>query len=110
MSSGYRFPTYTLFIASKANPKKEKTKAGVAFPNEFGGLNLKLNPGVVLRWDDAVYFNLNPYDRAYSYTGREKSEQADDDLWCELQGDPPGGDELEEEFDEEYFLDVPEDL
>jgi len=111
MSRGYRFPTYTLFIASKENPKKEKTKAGVAFPNEFGGLNLKLNPGIVLRWNDDVYFNLNPFESDQEHARRVKATLTkDDDLGCELSGEPPGGDELAEELDEEYFLDAPKDF
>lgn len=105
-----RFPSYTLFVASRLDPK-DKTKAGVAFPNEFGGLNLKLSPGVVLHWNDDVYFNLNPYEsdaeRARRYG--KKVPRADDSLEEELVGDPPGGDELDEEDDDEGFLDLDEE-
>jgi hypothetical protein len=97
-----RFPSYTLFIASKFDPK-DKTKAGVAFPNEFGGLNLKLSPGVVLKWNDEVYFNLNPYETEIARARRygKKVPRFEDSLDDELVGDPPGGDELDEEDDDD---------
>ncbi len=96
-----RIPSYTLFIANKLDTK-DKTKAGVAFPNEFGGLNIKLNPGVVLHWNDEVYFNLNPYetDAARARRYGKKVPRVDDNIDDELVGDPPGGDELDEEDDE----------
>lgn len=104
MSTSTKYPKYVLFIADKDNPK-DKTRAGVAFANEFGGLNLKLHPGVVLKWDDAVYFNLNPYESKRAYARRMQTDGEDT-----LHGDPPGGDELYVELDEEYFSDIPKEV
>jgi hypothetical protein len=98
-------PKYVLFICNKER-EKDKTRAGVAFVNDFGGLNLKLHPGIVIRWNDEVYLNLNPYESKQAYARRMRHVEEDPPLL----GDPPGGDELEEVLDEEYFMDVPEDV
>lgn len=102
------YPKYVLMIRSKER-EKDQTRAGVAFETVYGGLNLKLHPGIVIKWDDEVYLNLNPYESKQSYTRRMR-EAANDDVGAALYGDPPGGDELEEPLDEEYFMDVPEDF
>lgn len=104
MNTLSKYPKYILFVADKNN-SKDKTRAGAAFVNEFGGLNLKLSPGVVLKWDDEVYFNLNPYESKRAYARRMQTDGEDT-----LHGDPPGGDELQIEPEEEYFSDLPEEL
>jgi hypothetical protein len=108
--AAYATPAYTLFIASRCNAK-DKTKAGVAFPNEFGGLNLRLNPGVVVRWNDDVFFNLNPYESPAATARRygRKPVGADDNLDEELFGDPPGGDELGDKEDADLEELVPDE-
>lgn len=91
-------PKYILVIKSKDNAKNY-TRAGAAFENQFGGLNLKLSPGVVLRWDDEVFFNLNVYEDKRGYAARTRRTST-----CEeYQVDPPGGDELVDEDPEELF-------
>lgn len=56
-------PTHGLVITDKSNTKR-KTRAGVLFKNELGGMNLRLNPGVVLRESDQerFYFTFWPLE------------------------------------------------
>lgn len=84
MAKGNR-PKYWLKITSRRDTKN-RTEAGVAFENEYGQLNIKLKPGVVLRWDDEVFITLNPYTDTYPAPGKlpgtkkkEESEGDDDD-------------------------------
>ncbi len=60
MSKGNK-PKYYLKLTDKRNTK-QRTVAGVAFENEFKQLNIVLNPGVVIRWNDELFITLNPYD------------------------------------------------
>lgn len=77
-------PKYWLKITSKKNTQN-RGQAGVAFENEFGQLNIKLNPGVVLHWNDEVFITLNPYSDDYPAPGsnlpatKKKKESDDDD-------------------------------
>ncbi len=73
-------PELTLFIVDKDN-KKHKTVAGAAWSNDFGGYALKLNPGIVLKWDDEVYLNLNPRMTRAEYVRmeRERTERVLDE-------------------------------
>ncbi len=54
-------PRYYLKLTDRRNTK-QRTMAGVAFENEFKQLNIVLNSGVVIRWDDELFITLNPYD------------------------------------------------
>jgi hypothetical protein len=67
MAKGNR-PKYWLKITDKKNTK-DRAQAGVAFENEFGQLNIKLNPGIVLHWNDEVFITLNPYSDDYPPPG-----------------------------------------
>lgn len=79
-------PKYWLKITDKNNTK-DRAQAGVAFENEFGQLNIKLNPGIVLRWNDEVFITLNLYTDEYPSPGgklpatkrKEEKEGNDDD-------------------------------
>ena len=53
------YPAFTLVLVNKDN-KKDKTIAGAAWHNNYGGLSLKLNPGIVIKWNDEFFLNLNP--------------------------------------------------
>lgn len=90
-------PKYTLVIKSRAR-EKATTTAGALFENEFGGFNLILNPGVVLKWDDDVYFNINPYLTKRQWNQLRASRYAQEE---EQHMDPPGGDELEDQEEPE---------
>lgn len=92
-----RNPKYTLVIKSKCNDRS-MTIAGVAFENDFGGLSLKLNPGVVLKWDDEVFFNLNPYMTKRDWAKFRSKHQSYEE---EPDADPPGGDEHEDSEESE---------
>lgn len=69
-------PAYRLTLTDKGNSKR-KTQVGVAFAMQSGGLNVVLNPGVVLDWHDqgGFWLALFPYD-GYGPTPSEGS--ADD--------------------------------
>lgn len=77
-------PKYWLKITDKNNTK-HRGHAGVAFENEFGQLNIQLNPGVVLSWKDEVFITLNLYNESYPAPGsnlpttKRKVGKEDDD-------------------------------
>lgn len=60
-------PLYRLLITEKLN-KRSKTFAGVAFEGNFGSLNICLNPGIKLDWQDmgSVWLTLSPYTGDYN--------------------------------------------
>ncbi len=60
MSKGKR-PKYWLKITDKRFTQR-RTVGGVAFENEYGSLNLVLNPGVVLSYNDEFFLTLVPFD------------------------------------------------
>jgi hypothetical protein len=86
-----RYPKFYLTIKDKDN-NKSRTLAGALFETEYG-YSLKLNPGVVLRWDDNVFFNINKPNPDYK-RGRSEVEVLN----------PDGvqyGDEREADIDDE---------
>lgn len=78
-------PKYWLKITDKANTK-HRGQAGVAFENEFGQLNIVLNPGVVLHWNDEVFITLNLITDEHPAPGsnlpatKKKKDGGDDDI------------------------------
>jgi len=69
-------PTHRVSISAKGDDRNRPRNydAGVAFPNKVGGLNLRLNPGVVLTHETTqeFYVNLNPIDEEREAGQRRK--------------------------------------
>jgi len=55
-------PTHDLVICRR-DDKKIRTKAGVAWQNAKGWIEIRLSPGVVLDWRDGETVFLNLYPR-----------------------------------------------
>lgn len=55
-------PTHNLRVMSKVAGSKDQGTVGVAWKREDGSFYVKLNPCVVLRWDDEVQIGLFPRD------------------------------------------------
>lgn len=55
-------PKFDLWLTDKEDTKS-RTKIGVAFENEWGGLSVRLGPGVLIdaRVRERCYFVLNPW-------------------------------------------------
>jgi hypothetical protein len=63
MSDFSRKPMYLLTIVSKDKEKRSRTQAGALFESSIG-MNLVLNPGVVLTRElqEKYYLNVVPYE------------------------------------------------
>lgn len=72
-----RYPKYKIMLVAVGNTKS-RTMAGVAFETEWGGLNLRLGPGICLKSDDPVYINLIPLERRADAV--EADTPPDDDI------------------------------
>ena len=75
MSFVPRRPDMRLVLVDR-NHTKRRLEAGIAYKNEAGGFNLRLNPGVVIRWNDEVYLTLWPDDGKPAGTRRKDVERA----------------------------------
>lgn len=88
-------PKYYLTIKDKNNAKA-KTLAGALFESEYG-FNLKLHPGIVIRWDDEVFLNISPPRMDYrSRHGEELQEETSNPDGVQY-GDEPAMDIEEDE-------------
>jgi hypothetical protein len=79
-------PPYFLRLVDKVDTKK-RTIAGAVFPGPYGQFNVVLNPGIVIKWDDALYISLVPNDGCRG--GKGKLEHSTDDG----QAPPKGSDD-----------------
>lgn len=67
-------PTYYLTIKDKNNAKA-RTLAGALFESDYG-FNLKLHPGIVIRWDDEVFLNISKPNTEYRSRHNEEPQEA----------------------------------